>query len=562
MNDTTLPLEQQVDKLVARASRFVAPGRIDALLRQWCKGNGAPVVAPMATALASTLALVTHATNGTNAFDRMARAGGHASEALGVLTGLRKAQYRIIQQSGGTWRDVVTNETLPIRPKKRAQSSIGAPLLCVVAPMPDGSAVVVGVPVPLDPAAMAVARPFIHPGARGLSNPVHCAELVYRHVLQAGVERTVPEPKPEPRRLPFRPEFDPIDALAAAWAERLDRLTEQDLAKARLHTGLSSLINVLTLSNIARDAGLPRLADAYARIALVIIETFMLRHRHGSGSMSLDRLATEIAATVAERGLTPRIEALFATLRDRAKIAPAAGRASDSDLDKLVQRIRGLRDKTVDRGCTEHEAMAAAEKVAELLDRYGLSLNELDLRRQTCEGVGIETGRKRRGPIDGCMHSIAVFFDCRVWSETPAFGTLRYIFFGLPGDVEAAVYLHDLVAMAFETETIRFQAGDLYGASTERRTATHSFQIGLAAGISAKLNSLRTARDSTRQGASGRDLVPVKQSIIEGDLEKLGLRFKKRSGSGPRLGARDAFDAGQEAGERFDYRPGIKGGRA
>ncbi len=90
--------------------------------------------------------------------------------------------------------------------------------------------------------------------------------------------------------------------------------------------------------------------------------------------------------------------------------------------------------------------------MAELLDRYGLSLNELDLRRQSCEGVGIETGRKRRGPIDDCMTTIARFFDCRVWAETTAGGTLRYIFFGLPADVQAAVYLHDLIVLAFETD--------------------------------------------------------------------------------------------------------------
>ena len=83
-----------------------------------------------------------------------------------------------------------------------------------------------------------------------------------------------------------------------------------------------------------------------------------------------------------------------------------------AELDRLVQRIRALRAKTVEHGCTEQEALAAAGKVAELLDRYGLSLSEFDLRRQSCEGIGVETDRKRRGPIDDCMATIAAFFDC------------------------------------------------------------------------------------------------------------------------------------------------------
>ncbi len=39
-------------------------------------------------------------------------------------------------------------------------------------------------------------------------------------------------------------------------------------------------------------------------------------------------------------------------------------------LDRLKARIQGLRSKTTDNGCTEAEALLAATKVAELLDRY------------------------------------------------------------------------------------------------------------------------------------------------------------------------------------------------
>ena len=82
--------------------------------------------------------------------------------------------------------------------------------------------------------------------------------------------------------------------------------------------------------------------------------------------------------------------------------------------------------------------MAAAAKVAELLDRYGLSLSELDLRGQSCEGAAVETERKRAGPIDDCVPATAAFFDCRVWGEKDGVGRLRYVFFGLPADVAAA----------------------------------------------------------------------------------------------------------------------------
>src|SRR6187401_3437396 len=53
--------------------------------------------------------------------------------------------------------------------------------------------------------------------------------------------------------------------------------------------------------------------------------------------------------------------------------------------DRLRTRIQGLRSKTTDNGCTEAEALLAAAKVAELLDRYDLSLTDIEIRDAACE---------------------------------------------------------------------------------------------------------------------------------------------------------------------------------
>ena len=46
--------------------------------------------------------------------------------------------------------------------------------------------------------------------------------------------------------------------------------------------------------------------------------------------------------------------------------------------DKLTIRIRALLAKTVDRGCTEAEALAAASKAKALMDEHQVSLTDLD----------------------------------------------------------------------------------------------------------------------------------------------------------------------------------------
>ena len=53
----------------------------------------------------------------------------------------------------------------------------------------------------------------------------------------------------------------------------------------------------------------------------------------------------------------------------------------------------------------------------------------------------------------------------------------------------------------------------------------------------------------------GRDLVPVKAVVVDEELDKLGLRFHARGGSKGRYVLRDAYEAGYEAGDRFEYWP-------
>ena len=62
------------------------------------------------------------------------------------------------------------------------------------------------------------------------------------------------------------------------------------------------------------------------------------------------------------------------------------------------------------------------------------------------------------------------------------------MFFGLPADVAGARYLYELVEQAFATETELFKRSELYAGhrSGDRRSATQSFQTGLAHGIAAQ----------------------------------------------------------------------------
>ena len=49
------------------------------------------------------------------------------------------------------------------------------------------------------------------------------------------------------------------------------------------------------------------------------------------------------------------------------------------ELSRVKARIKALTEKTIANGCTEAEAMAAAEMVGRLLERYALSMDAIEI---------------------------------------------------------------------------------------------------------------------------------------------------------------------------------------
>jgi hypothetical protein len=233
-------------------------------------------------------------------------------------------------------------------------------------------------------------------------------------------------------------------------------------------------------------------------------------------------------------------------------------RPDPAGLDKLKTRIQGLRAKTIDNGCTEGEALAAAAKVAELLDRYDLSLTDVEIRHAPCERRTYETHRKKRVPLDDCIGAIADFCDCRVWREKNPAGEARYVFFGLRSDIEVAHYLTELVDTAVRSELGRYKTTPGYQLfrHQERHMANASFTLGMVASIAEKLATMKAARDEGNH-RTGRDLVVLKAAVVDTEIEKLGmkLRIVERAS---RMVSPMAYEAGGVAGASLAINPGIR----
>jgi Protein of unknown function (DUF2786) len=233
-----------------------------------------------------------------------------------------------------------------------------------------------------------------------------------------------------------------------------------------------------------------------------------------------------------------------------------------SQRDDVIKKIKSLLAKTTANGCTEAEAITAAEHAAKLLEQYDLTFEDVEreIREQKFKvdkrpfGHETPSGRRQFPAAWHCMMAIADFFDCKSW-----YSGVDIVFFGTEDETGLA---HSMLAMldgAVRQET------DAYLARTKAnghgKTLRASFEHGITDRLSERLTALKRTRTEADQKAheslatvhaAGNFHAPVvvaKQLVVTEKFKELGIRLS--SGGGSRsTGSHSAYRAGQTAGER------------
>jgi hypothetical protein len=232
-----------------------------------------------------------------------------------------------------------------------------------------------------------------------------------------------------------------------------------------------------------------------------------------------------------------------------------------TELAKVKARIKALTEKTVSNGCTEAEALAAAEMVGRLLERYALSMAEIDIRTEGCVQVEIPTGGQRRRPIDGCVPAIARFCDCKVWLSRGE-GQARYVLFGFAPDTALASYLFAVIDRAMRSGLAAFRAEHPRLTGLALRRASQSFQHGMADRLAERLDAMHGEREASvaAQQTTGTALMVIKHRVVEDAFRDAKIRLV--SGRRWRVRLNGAFRRGRDAGDRVDlHRPVTGDGR-
>jgi Protein of unknown function (DUF2786) len=239
-----------------------------------------------------------------------------------------------------------------------------------------------------------------------------------------------------------------------------------------------------------------------------------------------------------------------------------------TELARVKARIKALTEKTVANGCTEAEAMSAAEMVGRLLERYALSMDEIEVREARCVQVEVPLGGRRRRPIDACVPAIARFCDCKVWlarapatCDADAPRDSRYVFFGFETDTALAGYLFAVIDRAIVTETAGFRRANPHLRALRLRQGTANFQHGMAARISTRLAAMHGERDAIvrAQRSTGSALILVKARVVEDAFRDTDVRLVSLGAIGPRR-ITTHYREGWNAGERVNLNRPVAGG--
>jgi hypothetical protein len=128
-----------------------------------------------------------------------------------------------------------------------------------------------------------------------------------------------------------------------------------------------------------------------------------------------------------------------------------------------------------------------------------------------------------------------------------------YVYFGFESDTALASYLHNLINHAMRTELDVFRAAHPQLQATKLRSASKSFQQGMAAQIADRLDHMHQARDANvaAQRSTGTALMLIKHRVVDDAFRETEIRLVS-AGSLTRARVNGAFRHGMAAGDRVN----------
>lgn len=226
-----------------------------------------------------------------------------------------------------------------------------------------------------------------------------------------------------------------------------------------------------------------------------------------------------------------------------------------SKRDDLINKIKALRERTVENGCSESEALSAANMLSKMMEKHGVSISEIDIKQADCVSGSIRMGARK---IPSWMRYLSGLCSDHYDTEpiNQKTGNIHtIIFFGFPEDVEATTALFNMLHGAINVETTRYCLSDNY---KEARWHTHtnilmsSFRKGILHRVMERLKEIKDDRDKNIEKATGTSLVLVKSEKVAEDLKIAFPELGKADAPKQEALNGEALRAGYEVGKQIN----------
>lgn len=222
------------------------------------------------------------------------------------------------------------------------------------------------------------------------------------------------------------------------------------------------------------------------------------------------------------------------------------------ELERAKTLIRKLSARTIDRGCTEAEAMEATEKVGALLQQFDLQLSDVFMAEEICKQVEVFCDDDTAYGIVGGIARLCSLQNYHVQGSSPP----TYVLFGFERDIELALYLYETLMEALATEWATYSKVNGFA-----RKLRDSFRMGFGGRVHSRLVEMRLQRDRAAaeraKSSDNRNLVLVRDAMVDEEFAKTGIRLV--NGRSRAIHSRSAYDRGAEAGNRANINMPLNG---
>lgn len=221
------------------------------------------------------------------------------------------------------------------------------------------------------------------------------------------------------------------------------------------------------------------------------------------------------------------------------------------DLNEIKKRLVKLSKMTVENGCSEFEALNAAQKIAQILDDNGLSYSELkafegqNKKPETEHGI-FSRGKKQLHEVRFSANAIARFFDCKVFSKSIN-GEKVINYFGFAADVAAAIALTETLMYAMDNDYKIWSEKNKHNYQNQHgKTLRKAFMVGFTQRVNQRLDDFKIARNAQQTKNA---LVVLKNQLVEKSFKEEQIRLTNGNVK-HYIKSDDAYSAGFAAGDR------------